>query len=161
MPVNMRNAIEQAACDVGRALAKYEMLTGATAGETALTVKLGPVTTGPVTKANTKYTVAPAKAAKPVARGVKVARGPKTKGVKEAILAMIDAEMGNGGITTNGLVAKLGFKASSVNATLAGLKKANMIVRDGKCWLPTISGSGNSGEAGESGESFEQFQSFT
>jgi hypothetical protein len=94
---------------------------------------------GRIAKAAAKTGTAPAKAPKApvVARGVKASGGPKAKGVKQAILALIAADGANGGITTRDILAKLpGLKANSVNSTLMGLKKSGLAMQDGKLWLP-------------------------
>lgn len=104
---------------------------------------------GRVAKTSTKAVDAPqAPKAPVVARGVKAAPKTREKGVKKAIVELIAAEGVGGGITTAGIIAKLGFKASSVNATLMGLKKANIAMQAGKFWIPAPhSETGNSDDA--------------
>jgi hypothetical protein len=146
---NMRNAIEQAAFEVGRALAKYEMLVGtsnASDAQIILAAHRGDIpsvsspTTPDVTiggngtrKRRMKAAVSPQKALKEpkapkVARGVKKASGPREKGVKNAILKLITSEP----LTVGQILAKTGFKETSVRATLMGLKNANLAAPDEK-----------------------------
>jgi predicted Rossmann fold nucleotide-binding protein DprA/Smf involved in DNA uptake len=145
---NMRNDIEQAACEVGRALAKYEMLV-ANSGY-AVTQKVEFVTdqkTGKLAKqlgAKTRKVADAPKAPKApvVARGVKKERGPRTKGVKEAISKLI----ASGPMTVESIINETGFKATSVRATLMGLKTTGVATQDAnKLWSATFtSGSRNS-----------------
>jgi hypothetical protein len=72
-----------------------------------------------------------------VARGVKKAGAPRTKGVKSAIISLIGEQQD--GATTADIIAKLGFKATSVNATLMSLKKKGLAAQDGKVWFLTAS----------------------
>lgn len=71
-----------------------------------------------------------------VARGVKRAStGPRTKGVKEAIVNLIGQRSG---IAVADIVSQLGFKETSVRATLMGLKKAEIAAQDDeKNWYLT------------------------
>lgn len=158
MTMNMRNAIEQAAYEAGRALAKYEMLIGSvsnaivapefayTAGSASLVSKPIVQRPGRVAKASTKAVEAPKEPKAPViARGVRMSSGPREKGVKKAIVNLIAEQGINGGVSTTDIIAKLGFKSTSVNSTLMGLKKTGVVVQDGKLWIPAPHGeTGNS-----------------
>jgi hypothetical protein len=157
---NMRNEIEQAALEVGRALAKYEMLTNTMSlkvGDTVTGIQGGPhtiahvrpraaksIVTAPVSASpwDSKATAERPKA-KTVSRGVRKESGPRVKDVKKSIFALITSET----LTTKDIIAKTSFKESSVNGTLQGLKKAGMIYQDeNKLWHPAGAETGNSGE---------------
>jgi hypothetical protein len=103
-----------------------------------------------VAKAPTKAAAAPIdRVTKPkattVARSAKKAAGPRTKGVKERIVALIAAEP----ISVSGIISKTGFLETSVRATLMGLKKDGLAMNEDKLWFSgaPVSGPGNS-EAG-------------
>jgi hypothetical protein len=99
----------------------------------------------PAAAAATKATSAPTSAKAPkVARGVRKAAGPRTKGVKEAIMAYLgDHPLGDS--TIEGIIKTHGFKENSVRGTLMTLKKTGIIRQDGKFWMPANMPSGNSG----------------
>jgi hypothetical protein len=95
-------------------------------------------------KTSTKAAVAP-KAAGPVvtARGVKTATGPRTKGVKEAIVNLITEQQ----MTVAEIIARTTFKPTSIRATLMSLKKKGLASQDAKGWFagsPGNAGNGNS-----------------
>jgi predicted Rossmann fold nucleotide-binding protein DprA/Smf involved in DNA uptake len=143
--VNMRNEIEQAALEVGRALAKYEMLSEMSAGKgvyisplvsvTENLVKAGNGTRkrpGRVAKANAKAAGAGADIKAPAkARGARKASGPREKGVKARIASMIATAP----LTVAEIIAHTGFKKTSVRATLMSLKKEGLAVQEGDAWL--------------------------
>ncbi len=151
--MNMRNPAEQAAYEFGRAAAKYEMAIQSLGAAFAHgTEVVGNTVTGKVSVsgvasppkrrgrvAKTAATAAPKEPKAPViSRGIKVKRasaGPRTKGVKEAIVNLIGQ---HSGITVANIVSQLGFKATSVKATLMGLKKSNIATQDDeKNWYLT------------------------
>jgi hypothetical protein len=158
-----RDIIEQA-FEAGRAAAKYEMTELARIHAMHMTSEAFPagrlmdVTasgTGTHHRGATKAHAAPTAATKepkaPVAaRGGKKASGPRTKGVKEAIVNLItyNYEEGLGGVTVPEIIEKTGFKENSVRATLMGLKKTGVAIQDGKLWGLSAghssSGNGNS-----------------
>ena len=83
----------------------------------------------------------PTKAAAPVASGVKKALGPRTKGVKEAILSLI----ASGSMSPAAIIAETGFKSTSVRATLMSLKKSGLAMSGDGRWIATNPvGHGNS-----------------
>ena len=79
-----------------------------------------------------------------VARGVRQASGPRTKGVKEAIMNLIGASEG---LSTKEVIANTGFKPASVNATLMALKKNGIASQDGKAWFLTATAASGNTEA--------------
>jgi hypothetical protein len=82
-----------------------------------------------------------AKDAKPTAaRSAKKAAGPRVKGVKEGIMALI----ASGGMSVADIIAKTGFKGTSVRATLMGLKKSGLAMNDDKLWIGAGPVTGNS-----------------
>jgi predicted Rossmann fold nucleotide-binding protein DprA/Smf involved in DNA uptake len=143
----MRNAVEQAAYEAGRAQAKYEMLIEATAitHSTAIAGNLI-FESARVKRLPTAYAKgAPAPKvpnAPTIARGAKKAAKPRTKGVKEGIIALISSEP----ISVADIIAKTGFKEVSIRSTLMSLKKAGMAMNDDKLWVAAChdSGAGNS-----------------
>jgi hypothetical protein len=79
-----------------------------------------------------------------IARGVRKAAGPRTKGVKEAIMNLIASEP----MTTADIITRTGFKPASVRATLMSLKDKDMAYQEDKVWNPRYtSESGNSDHA--------------
>jgi hypothetical protein len=143
-------AAERKMAELYTAQSAYNMLSSAAVATTPTTVPSG---NGPSKRpgrvAKHVETVTfdpPLKPAKTivVAHGVKKAGAPRTKGVKIAIMSLIGE---SNGVTTAHIVATLGFKAASVNSTLAGLKKAGLASQEGKFWFLTASpnqGGGNS-----------------
>ncbi len=65
-----------------------------------------------------------------VARGVKKAPMARTKGVKEAIVKLLQS----GYMTIDRIVAETGFKENSVRGTLMTMKKNGQAFQDGKNW---------------------------
>ncbi len=82
------------------------------------------------------------------ARGVKKAAGPRTPGVKAAILGMITSQA----MSAAAIIAKTGFKDTSVRGTLMTLKKDGHARNDDGMWISTatydLMQHGN-GEAGQ------------
>ncbi len=78
-----------------------------------------------------------------VASGVKKGRGPRTPGVKAAILAMIASEA----MSAAAIIAKTGFKDTSVRGTLMTLKKAGLIMNDDGLWIAASHASGGNSES--------------
>lgn len=146
MTTPMRNVIEQAAYEVGLATAKYEMLIDA--AKKAMPIPFGAgdqvtINTDKITslarkprgtaKANATTGAAPKQPKAPVvARGVRKATGPRTKGVKEAIMRHLSGYADGRAVAE--IVEALGFKESSVRATLMGLKKTGRATQNGKLW---------------------------
>jgi hypothetical protein len=100
-------------------------------------------------KAAKDLTPTPIIKAPKVARVARKSSGPRTKGVKEAIVNLIK-ERKNGMFTAE-IIAKTGFKATSVRATLMSLKKDGIAVQDGSFWIPVApshDGDGNSDSVG-------------
>jgi predicted Rossmann fold nucleotide-binding protein DprA/Smf involved in DNA uptake len=92
-------------------------------------------------KASTKAVEAPKATKTPViARGVKSAPRPRTKGVKSAISTLITS----GPMTVDGIIERTGFKKNSVISTLMDLKKKNLAMQDGKAWVSMGFDDGNS-----------------
>ncbi len=160
MTSTMQEAIShayQAGIEIGRAAAKQEMeqiakITAAYAEHAAnapvsVYTNRGvvKVTPGRPTKAPKVDIVVNPKA---IARGVKKAAGPRTPGVKAAILALLAS--GTNAMTPAAIISATGFKGTSVRATLMGLKKAGLARNggDGSWWLLThgIQPHGNSEE---------------
>lgn len=130
MTTNMRNAIEQAAYEIGVATAKYEMLIGSP----GMVIRGVPVPATMPKPNITKIDVAtPIKGAKPTARGVKKAAGPRTPGVKKGILNLIAANA----MSTARIIEASGFNDNSVRATLMSLKKAGLAMNDDGLWIAT------------------------
>jgi hypothetical protein len=144
---NMRNAVEQAAYEVGLATAKYEMLiTSGTAVRTLTHAELdmvagsmpGPVGSSPGNgtrwRPGRKAKAGPVGAPKTttVSRDVKTAPVPRAKGVKDAIVSLMSGNPD--GLTQAKLVELTGFKDASVAGTLQKLQKDGLVSRDGRVW---------------------------
>ena len=121
MTTNMRNAVEQAAYEAGRAQAKYEMLIESDAHTTAAAIAGNLISESARAKTHTKAASSPPKA--PTARKAAKAR---TKGVKEAVINLIASEA----LAVPDIVSRLGFKEGSVRAVLMDLKKSGRTVQD-------------------------------
>jgi len=159
---NMRNDIEQAALEVGRALAKYEILVANSGAHVTQTIqfadqktvtlakKLGAKTSAaptgngarkrqgrPFKKVGTAHKVTNEPKAPVTARAARKDRGPRTKGVKERIVSMI----ATASLTVDDIIKHTGFKATSVRATLMSLKKSGLAFQnDANAWT-TVDGS--------------------
>lgn len=72
-----------------------------------------------------------------VSRGVKKAPMTRTKGVKEAITQYLIDAYPRGASTVQEIVNALGFKQTSVRATLMTMKKGGYATQEGKLWLMT------------------------
>lgn len=150
MTANMRNAAEQAAFDLGRAMAKYEMTADISSAIVAPGFapvmpnanshrKRGRVAKGSVTKS-----VAPKAAKATKVRGTRKATGPRAKGVKEGIMNLLK-DQGSDGVSIEDIIRLTGYKKTSVRATMMGLEKKNIARQDDKLWVlnkGTIIGSG-------------------
>lgn len=150
MTTNMRNAVEQAAYEFGRAAAKYEMAIG-TAPSASLMTQIR--ATAPTSTDSRKRASRVAKAASApvvpkapkVARSAKKATGPKTKGVKEGIMKLLKDH--DDGLSTADVILISGFKATSVRAILMQLKAKGIAGQDDrKRWvlMPSSTLAGNS-----------------
>lgn len=137
---NMQEMLDQA-FEAGRAAERKMIQIAMLGGGHVITLvssvpSPGPIGTNiPSTKPASKAVSAP-KAAKAtvVARGVKKAAMPHSKGVKEGIVK----HLGEAGLATVPvIIAKLGFKESSVRATLMALKKKGIASSEAGVWSLT------------------------
>jgi hypothetical protein len=137
---NMRNAVEQAAYEAGRAAAKYEMLIASSPSAVTTVTGFAP---RPTAKASSAPKTPKARIEAAISRGAKKAATTRTKGVKEAVVNLIASEA----LAVPDIVSRLGFKEGSVRAVLMGLKKDGRAIQDGKLWAmaPGSHESGNSG----------------
>ncbi len=147
----MRNAIEQAAYEVGLATAKYDMLVASHQGtmsldQAGISVKIGPLkSAGPSLNKPGRIISPKAQTSPKVARGVKKAAGPRTAGVKKGILDLIASKT----MSAQEIIAATGFNANSVRATLMALKKNGLAMNDDKLWTAAVhSGNSESASAG-------------
>jgi hypothetical protein len=128
--------------EVGRAAARHEMdefskLTSTFAAQGSLASAIGNM-------APKRNVLAAKSTAKPVDSGTKKALGPRTKGVKEAILALLTSNP----MSAGEIIANTGFKGTSVRATLMGIKKAGLAMNiDGQWVAVHHDGQGNSEQA--------------
>ena len=145
MTIDIQEAsrIYQTGIEVGRAMAKREadefskLITAFQqhAGFVELTAAIEQPATPP-----SKHAVRGAKSA-PSSSGTKKAPVARTKGVKEAILALITADP----MSPAAIIGATGFKSTSVRATLMSLKIAGLATNDDGRWIATNPvGSGNS-----------------
>lgn len=82
-----------------------------------------------------------------VARGVKKASAPRTKGVKDAIVSLIGGHPH--GLATGEIIEMTGFKPASVNGTLMGLKKTGQVTQENKLWLMSAAWRATTGNSGD------------
>ena len=82
------------------------------------------------------------KAPKKIARVAKQAAGPRVSGVKQGIMDLISANA----MSSGDIIAKTGFKGTSVRGTLMTLKKNGLATNDDGLWIAASShdGGGNS-----------------
>lgn len=133
MTTNMRNAIEQAAFEIGVATAKYEMLLHGAQAQVPghIAVLDTPANRRKNAAFANAYTAQKEVKAPKIARGVKKAAGPRTPGVKKGILDLISSNA----MSAADIIAKSGFNDNSVRATLMTLKKAGLAVNDDGLWI--------------------------
>jgi hypothetical protein len=149
---NMRDFVArvyQAGYSAGCLAAKTEVafLDELSAGTVvaAMPPKIGNGTRKRVRKAAAKVaSKIPAKTANVIARGVKKAPTPRTKGVKDEIVRLLSENPD--GLPISTIIASTGFKENSIRGTLMGLKKDMLAGQDSeKRWiLANAAASGNS-----------------
>ncbi len=124
--MNTRESLEKA-YEAGRAAGILEMANR----EHVLAGLIPPMPPYATTVVNRNPANAPKATKAPiVARGVKKAPVARTKGVKEAIVKLLQA----GYMTIDRIVAETGFKENSVRGTLMTMKKNGQAFQDGKNW---------------------------
>jgi hypothetical protein len=133
---NMQEAIShayQAGIEIGRAAAKQEMeQISRLIAVYAEHLELNAPVNGPAKRLDRAAKAAPAPKAHIVARGVKKAPVTRTKGVKDAIVTLLQS----GHLTTSRILTETGFKANSVNGTLMTMKKNGLVQQDeNKAWV--------------------------
>ncbi len=146
----------QAGIEIGRAAAKQEMeqiakITAAYANTAPGARVVGSTTLPANITRKWRETKSITPKTSPIASGVKKARtgkGPRTPGVKAAILGMITSQA----MSAAAIIAKTGFKDTSVRGTLMTLKKDGHARNDDGMWISTatydLMQHGN-GEAGQ------------
>ena len=137
--MNIDMSIIERAYELGRAAERQKMADlAAIASSQSLTNITQAVTPGPP-----KLHTIQDKSIKPpaAAPAAKKALGPRTKGVKEAILALLSSNP----MSAGDIISVTGFKGTSVRATLMSLKKSGLAMNIDGHWVAVHhDGQGNS-----------------